>query len=568
MVRAVSGMMISHSATSPEPIAGPPPGEQPRMPPATVAGAFMHTVKKAGRNCALITSEGVRISYDELRTEVERAVQVLERLGCAAGDRVAILLPNVPAWPILQYACALLGCVIVPVNLRYRSGEMGYVLSHAHVRVLFLQRHFLSNDLLGRLAEIGQGRLGENREAAIPALPDLKHIVLMDTGERVAGTVAYVDLLAPTLAKVDLEELARMRRPRDPLWVFWTSGTTSRAKGAIISHDAVGNVWNWTSMVGYMATDRVMANFPLFYIAGNFWSMLGALLHGATLVLAQVLSASEIAMLCRREGVTILSGVPMMLKDLADDPTLDPADFATVRLGFFGGGVLTEQEIARVQKRLGYQRLMHVYGMTELQGFSASTAPDDPPEVAARSCGRPLPGFEFRLVNPSTGEIVPLGETGELLVRGRQLLGYEGVSEEDRARLLDAEGWFHTGDLMRQGEDGRYSFVGRTKDLIKVGGENVSAAEIEAALADHPQVATAAVIARDDPRRGEIPIAFVSALPGETIDSEALLKWCRERMAPFKVPRRIEVISGDRWPRTASGKIAKWQLATPTEDAD
>lgn len=528
--------------------------------PVTVAQAFLYSAERYGGDIALITLEGERTTYRELHDRVREAVRVLQRLGCGKGDRVAILLPNSPGWAVFEYACALLGCIIVPVNLRYRANEVAYVLRQGRAKVLLVQRKFLTNDLIGRILEIGNGRLGEGDRAAIPELPPLERIVLVDEGDPLPGAMAYADLVAAGGTGPDLARLAAERTPDDPLWVFWTSGTTSRPKGAIIDQSGIGNVWNWTSMVGYRPTDRVMANFPLFYIAGNFWCLLGAMLHGAALVLAQVFSSSELAMLSRREGVTILSGVPMMLKQIADDPTVDRADFATVRVGFFGGSTMTAEEITRVRERVGYETLVQVYGMTELQGFATSTHPDDPPEVVARSCGYPLPGFEFRLAKPGTSEPVAEGEAGELLVKGRRLLDYEGITDEQRAAFFDTEGWFHTGDLLRRDRDGRYAFAGRSKDLIKVGGENVSAAEIESVILDHPDVGAAVVIPRPDERRGEVPIALVSAKPGMSVDAEALRVWCREKMAPFKVPAAIRIVDPDRWPRTASGKIAKWQL--------
>jgi len=531
--------------------------------PTTVAGAFVHALERFSERIALVTADGRRISYAELGGEVRRAVSVLRSLGCRPGDRVAIWLPNRPEWPILEYAAALLGLLIVPVNARYRAGEAEYVLRKSGAVILFTQGEFLTNDYLARLREIAGGPLGEGDHARIEALPALERIVLIDTGARqgaLEGAVAFEDLARGLDPPDDLAELARGRRAEDWLWMFWTSGTTSAPKGAIIDQGAITNVWNWTSRAGYRGDDRILATFPLFYIAGNFWCLLAPMLRGATLVLGQEFSAAEIVTLCRRERITILAGIPLLLKNLVNDPRFDPGAFEHVRFGWFGGATISEDDLRRIKERIGYEHLVQVYGMTELQGFTMSTDPDDPIETTYRTVGRPLPGFEVELVQPGTTEPVRHGEPGELIVRGRRFVDYEGVGEADRASFFDAAGWYHTGDLLRQREDGRYVFAGRAKDLIKVGGENVSASEIEVVIMSHPKVLNVAVTAVPDEERGETPAAFIEFEDGHTMDPAEFRDWCRTKLAPFKVPRRVTFLEKNDWPRTSSGKIAKWQL--------
>ena len=527
--------------------------------PTTVAGAFVHALDHFPERIALVTAEGRSISYAELGGEVRRAVSVLRSLSCRPGDRVAIWLPNRPEWPILQYAAALLGLLIVPVNARYRAGEAEYVLRKSGAAVLFTQGAFLTNDYLARLREITGGTLGEGDRARIEALPALERIVLFDTAAT-EGAVAFEDVARGLDPADDLAELARERRADDRLWIFWTSGTTSAPKGAVIDQGAITNVWNWTSRAGYRGDDRILATFPLFYIAGNFWCLLAPMLRGATLVLGQEFSAAEIVTLCQRERITVLAGIPLLLKNLVNDPRFDLGAFEHVRLGWFGGATISEDDLRKIKERIGYDHLVQVYGMTELQGFTMSTEPDDPLETTFRTVGRPLPGFEVALVQPGTAEPVRPGEPGELIVRGRRLVDYEGISKADRARFFDAAGWYHTGDLLRQREDGRYVFAGRTKDLIKVGGENVSASEIEVVIMSHPKVLNVAVTAMPDEERGETPAAFVEFEDGHTMDAAAFRDWCRTKLAPFKVPRRVTFLGKDDWPRTSSGKIAKWQL--------
>lgn len=535
--------------------------------PSTLAEAFVASTRRHAPRTALVTAEGTSISYAELEARVATAVSVLRSLDCQAGDRIAIWLPNVPEWAVLEYAASLLGLLIVPVNARYRASEAEHVLGMSNARALFTQEAFLTNHYLDRLREIAGGDLGRGDAVDIPKLPALRHIVVVGkgnlestAGSAVEGTVSYAALAAAAAPAPDLEQLARERTPQDRLWVFWTSGSTSAPKGAVLTQSAVSNIWNWTTMARYRADDRVLVARPLFYIAGNFWALLGPMLHGATSVLGQHFTPNEIMTLSARERITILSGNPLLLKGVVNDPACDPDAFKHVRMGYFGGSSASFKDLSEIKERIGYDYLMQPYGMTELEGFCMSTHPDDPLELAHKTCGRPLPGFELKLVDPASGQLVPQGQVGELFTRGRGLVDYEGISDVDRARLFDAEGWFRTGDLLRLREDGRYEFVGRAKDLIKVGGENATAAEIETRLMENPDVANVAVVAIPDEKRGEVPLAFVELRNGQTLNADVMRAWCRERMAPFKVPAEFRQVPEGEWPMTASGKIMKGQL--------
>ena len=528
--------------------------------PSTVAAAFVDSVRRHADRPALVLLDGTTLSYAELGVRVRIAVSVLRALGLAPGDRIAIWLPNVPQWPVLEFAAALLGLLIVPVNARFRADEAGYVLRVSGARVLFTQHAFMTNGYVGRLRELARGPIGHGDEAAIDALPALRRVVLVDDHDGEPGTTPWSRLAAGATPADDLDALAGARTPQDRLWLFWTSGSTRAPKGAVLTQSAVTNVWNWSAMAGYRADDRVLVSRPYFYIAGNFWCLLAPMLHGAAAVVGQQFTPQEIVALCARERVTVLSGNPLLLKGVVDDPAYDADAFRHVRFGYFGGSTVSLPDLERIRARIGFDYLLQPYGMTELEGFATSTHPDDPLEIVFGTVGRPLPGIEMRLTDPATGAPVPRGQPGELWTRGRGLVDYEGVSDADRARLFDADGWFRTGDLLRLRDDDRWEFVGRAKDLIKVGGENVTAGEIEAMLTTHPEVANAAVVPLADERRGEVPLAFVELRGGAPLDGDAMRAWCRARMAPFKVPVRFVAVAPGAWPMTATNKIAKHLL--------
>lgn len=527
--------------------------------PRTVAEAFVRSVALFGNRSAIQPLDGPPITYAELAGRVAVAVQVLRDLGCRPGDRIAVWLPNRPEWPVLLYAAALSGLCVVPINTRYRTAELEHALRLSEPKLLFTQERFLTNPFLDRLLELADGRLGRNGFAQITKVPTLERIVLLDDRE-IDGALNY-RALSKHAVPVELGSLAEERLPTDPLWLFWTSGTTSAPKGALLPQSAIDNVWNWTTMAGYRADDRVLMSRPLFYIAGNFWCMLGPMLHGATAVVAQLFTADEMISLCRTERVTVLSGNPLLLKGLVEAPNFDAGAFAHVRLGYFGGSSVSFSDLKRIHDSIGFECLLQTYGMTELGGFVLSTRPGDPLELTHATCGYPMPGLQWRLVDPDTGRETRRGEPGLLVTKGQPLIDYVGVSAEDRNKLFDPEGWFRTGDLLRQREDGRFEFVGRVKDLIKVGGENVTAGEIESILMSHPQIKQAAVVPISDPTRGERPAAFIeTADDGELTHSE-LENWCRRRMAPYKVPATFRTVRCGEWPMTATGKIAKHQLS-------
>ncbi len=528
--------------------------------PQTVAQAFIKTTTSVPEKEAIVSADGRRYSYAELRREVERIVQALQALGYGPGDRVAVWLSNRPEWVFVEYACALLGAVLVPVNARFRAEETAYVLHTARAKALFTQPRFLTNDYLGRLQEIAGGALGREDRTEIAALPDLEHIVLIE-GEPVAGTLSLEALQGRAAGRLDLEALAAKVQPEDPAWIFWTSGSTGHPKGAVLSHAAISNIWNWTTLAAEMnGDDRILTSFPIFYVGGNFWCVLAALVLGATLVMSAEFDAESIVRSCRDEKVTVLSGIPFMLKEIVHDPNFEPEAFTTVRVGFFGGATMPQADIETLIERIGYKHFLQIYGMTELQGISVTTLASDPRDIQLTTCGHLLPGFELRLVAPETGEDIAGEGTGEAWFKGRIILDYEGVSAADRARLFTPDGWLRTGDVLHRRADGRFEFVTRVKDLLKVGGENVAAAEIERVLKDHPKVFNVQVIGIVDDRRGEIPAAFIEPADGAELTLEELRSWARTRMAPFKVPRRLRLVTAEEWPRTSSAKIARYRL--------
>lgn len=533
--------------------------------PESLARAFARNVERYAGNEAIKPPDGPAISYADLGRRVREALAVFGHLRLTAGDRIAICLPNSPEWAVMTCAAALAGLCVVPINLRYREDELLHALSGSGAKVLFAVTQFLSNSVLDRLRALAGGSFGGAKERGpIAALPRLEHLVFCDDAD-VPGSASYAGLArACSPVQTSFHELADTRSGEDPMWLFWTSGTTSRPKAALLPQSTIEIVWQWTTLAGYRPDDRVLTSRPLFYIAGHFWSMLGPLVQGACSVIASRFSAEEMVQLCASERITILSGNPVMFKRLIQSDAFDAGAFRRVRLGYFGGSALPLDEMRKIRDAIGFESLIQTYGMTELGGFIMSTLPTDSLETACASCGAVFTDIELKLVSPDTGRPVAQGETGLLLTRGQKLIRYENLPEEERSRLYDAQGWYRTGDLMRQLPDGRYQLVGRLKDLIKVGGENVTAAEIEDTLMQHPAVSLVAVIGRKDADKGEVPVAFVEFKPGAALSVAELKAWSKAHMAPYKVPADIYEMQAQEWPMTSTGKIAKHTLMAHT----
>ncbi|MDO9435375.1 class I adenylate-forming enzyme family protein [Hydrogenophaga sp.] len=525
---------------------------------STLAAAYLASARCFGDRDAIKPIGQPAIRYDELFTRVKTAVSVLSEFGLKPGEKIAICLPNCPEWAVFTYAAALMGLCIIPVNVRYRADEMELILAGSDASCLVTQKSFMTNAFVDRLSEIAKGQVGSGETAAIASLPALRRILLVDGGS-VPGMVDYRKAAAKVRHEVDVERLAGERHADEPLYLFWTSGTTSAPKGALLPQSSIDQIWAWTTLAGYRNDDRVLTARPFFYIAGNFWTLVAPMLYGALSVISDELSSEQMQQLCLENQVTVLNGNPLMMKKIIEDPGYDRRAFAHIRMGMFGGSSMPADELMRIKQEIGYTDFLQTYGMTEFAGFVLSTRPGDSIEATVNTCGLPFTDVQMKLVNSETGAEVAKGEPGMVVVKGIKLIRYLNLTEVDHRKLFDDEGWYRTGDLMLERPDGRYEFVGRSKDLIKVNGENATAADIESSLMKHPSINLAAVIGRPDAARGEVPVAFLEAKGGRPTD-HALKAWCKNKMAPYKVPVEFHWVLPEAWPMTISGKIAKHRL--------
>jgi len=494
--------------------------------------------------------EDRRVTFGEMRSMTARAAGGLRSWGVAKGDVVALWTPNLLEWAVTAFAAYRLGAVVVSINTRFKGFELSHLLAHSQAKVLVIQPEFLKIDLEAILEEVAPDlQFGADGSVATARFPSLQRLVSVAPGRLPAtpwSSLLDSDPLDTTAAEQGLS-------PDSPALLQYTSGTTAAPKGALLTHRHVLNYAPETfSRLGVGVGDPVMNTQPVYHVGGAS-ALTVPFVLGCAKVTPTYYDAERVLQLIERERCVSRGGIPTMyLMELAH-PRFSEFDLSSLRSGWTGGPPAVMDQI---RDGFGGLELTQLYGATEGGGTSGSVT--DPWDKRRVSAGRLLTGTEIRVVDPESGREVPTGEVGEVCIRGwNRMLCY--FRDEERTReSIDADGWLHMGDLGRFDEDGYFYYVGRLKDMIRVGGENTSAEEVEALLLEHPEVRQAAVIGVPDPRMGEVVLAIVERTPGSSLTAEAIAGYCKSRAANFRVPRHIRFVTD--WPYTGSGKIAKQAL--------
>jgi fatty-acyl-CoA synthase len=496
---------------------------------------------------------GRRATFAEVATGVDRVARGLLALGVRPGDKVALWMLNRPEWIEAAFAVMRIGAVLVPVNTRLRTDDVAYILEQSEASTLILAERSGPVDYLGMVRE-----LVPVDTSAASRLPRLPRIVLLGD-ERRPATVSWTDLLASG-ATVDhrmLAERAALVDPEDLAFLMYTSGTTGFPKGVMHSHRIVRNVTDRAFRLAISEADAIMMYLPLFHLFAFSEGMLTSMVSGARQVLTETFDAVESLELIARERATILHGFDTHYKELCEAHERQPRDVSSVRTGILAAGMSSSTPIARRARKL-FGPLVSGYGMSEFGVGVTIGALDSSEEQSCEASGYPAPGYEIRVVDPATGRDCPAATPGEILVRGYTLMRGYYNKPEATAAAIDGEGWMHTGDMGVLRADGHLRFMGRYKDMLKIGGENVDPMEVEAFLMSHPGINLAAVVGYPDERLSEVGVAFVRREPGHALTVSDVLAHCRGRIASFKIPRHVVFV--DDFPMTSSGKIQKVKL--------
>lgn len=490
----------------------------------------------------VVHSQGFRATYRELWGLTGRAARGLLSLGVARGDRVGVWAPNRYEWVVAQFATARIGAILVNINPAYRTTELEYALTKAGVSVLLLARGFRSADYRRMLDEV-RPRCPALREAIV--FDDDWHALL----ER-GGSVPEPELAA---REVELQF-------DDPINIQYTSGTTGFPKGATLSHhNILNNGFFVGEVLGYTERDRVCVPVPFYHCFGMVLGNLACSTHGACAVVpGEGFDAGATLEAVQAERCTSLYGVPTMFIAELEHPRFNDFDLRSLRTGVMAGSPCPVETMRQVRDRMHMREVTIAYGMTETSPISTQTALDDPESKRVGTVGRVHPHVEVKVIDPATGRVVPRGERGELCTRGYGvMIGYWDDPEATRAAIDDA-GWMHSGDLATMDADGYVNIVGRIKDMIIRGGENISPREVEEYLLTHPAVGDAQVIGVPSARYGEEVMAWVRVKPAGRATAEELTAFCDGRIARFKVPRYWKFV--DTFPMTVTGKVQKFRL--------
>ena len=535
----------------------------------TIPAAVARAAREFGDAPALAEPGGPRFSYRELHQRVTTVARALIAEGVAPGDRVAIWSPNTHHWVLGALGALQAGATLVPVSTRFTGHEALDVISRSGARALIVAGPFLGTDRLTALraaddaqrmtAGPGLGRLGLIVQIPIEAGP-----------ASAAGTLGWGELLerAATVPASVAAERADAVSPGDVSDILFTSGTTGRSKGAMTAHRqslAVARAWAECGCLS--GADRYLVVNPFFHSFGFKAGILACLVSGAALVPQLVYDAGRAMALVEAERITVFPGPPTIYQTILDHPDRGAHDLSSLRLAVTGAATVPAALVERMRRELSFQSVLTAYGLTEAV-VATMCRPGDDPQTVAQTSGRATAGFEIRIAAPdgraavsdgpaavSDGPEAAPGETGEILLRGPNLmLGYYGDEEATRA-AIDADGWLHTGDVGRLDPDGYLTITDRLKDMYICGGFNVYPAEVEQVLARLDDVAESAVIGVADAGLGEVGRAYVVTRPGHALGAGEVLAFCRERLANYKVPR--QVVFRDGLPRNPAGKVLK-----------
>jgi fatty-acyl-CoA synthase len=514
----------------------------------TIGDLFDQIVAQFPNNEALVSRhQNLRLTYQELQQQVNQCARGLIKLGLNKGERVGIWSPNCAEWTITQFATSKLGLILVNLNPNYRTHELAYALEQSGCRAVIVSAPFKTSDYPAMLAEVA------------PKLPDLQFIIGLGTAHNFQS---WAELLALGNEVSDDELAARQAELQfdDPINIQYTSGTTGRPKGATLSHhNILNNGYFVAELMRFTDKDRLVIPVPLYHCFGMVMGNLGCMTHGATMIYpSPVFDPQAVLEAVEAERATALYGVPTMFIAELAHPDFAKYDLTSLRTGVMAGAPCPVEVMKKVNSLMNMREVEICYGMTETSPVSFQTRADAPFDKRVSTVGQIHPHVEVKIIDPATNQIVPIGEKGELCTRGYSvMLGYWNNEAATRTSI-DAARWMHTGDLAVMDAEGYVNIVGRIKDMIIRGGENIYPREIEEFLYTHPKIADVQVIGVPDVKYGEEVMAWVRLRDGESLTVEEVQAFCRGKIAHHKIPRYVKFVAA--FPMTVTGKIQKFVM--------
>ena len=510
----------------------------------TIGDNLNETVARFGDNDALVVDhQGIRQSWTEFNTSVDAVAKGLMAYGIEKGDRVGMWSPNYAEWIYVQFATAKIGAIQVNINPAYRTSELEYAMNQSGCKMLVTRTEYLTSAYQDMVEQVR------------PNCADLEHVVYFDTSD-------WADLVAAGQSVSDQDLSARMALldPNDAINIQYTSGTTGFPKGATLSHRAILNDAKFVGMMcDYDETDRVAIPVPFYHCFGMVMGNLSCAVFGAAMIIpCPTFDPAAVLRVVEAERCTSLYGVPTMFIAELGHPDLESRDLTSLRTGIMAGSPCPIEVMRQVIQDMNMSEVTIAYGQTETSPVSTQTRTTDSVEVRVTTVGQVLPHVEAKIVDPDTGETVERGCEGEYCTRGFHVMNGYWEDPEKTADAIDADGWMHSGDLAVMDDLGYVNIVGRIKDMIIRGGENVYPREIEEFLYSHPAVADAQVIGVPSAKYGEEIMAWVQLGEGQSATDDEIKEFCKGKIAHFKIPRYISFVND--FPMTVTGKIRKAEM--------
>jgi len=528
----------------------------------TIGNYFDRTCESNPEIDALVVRhQNVRWSYQQLQEQVNSLAAGLLALGIQTGDRVGIWGPNSAEWVMVQLATAKIGAIMVCINPAYRTYELEYALNKVECDTIITAEQFKSSDYLGMLQTLAP-ELADCEPCALQSktLPHLKRVIRMGKGKS-PGMLNFEDVCAMGSAEhhARLAELAAELRPDDAINIQFTSGTTGNPKGATLSHcNILNNGYLTGAAMDLSPQDRLCIPVPLYHCFGMVLSVLACVAHGATMVFpGEAFDPLDTLKAVEEERCTALHGVPTMFIMELDHPSFSQFDLSSLRTGIMAGAPCPVEVMRRLISEMHMDDILIAYGQTEVSPINNMTLPNDSLERRTETVGRAVPWVEIKVIDDA-GRVVRVGEKGEICTRGYSVMQGYWNDPERTAETIDAGGWLHSGDLAVMDGDGYVQIVGRIKDMIIRGGENIYPREIEEFLYQHPAISEVQVFGVPDEKMGEEVCAWIQLNAGHELSADDVKDYCRDKITHFKIPRYIDFV--DEYPMTVTGKIQKFVM--------
>ena len=528
----------------------------------TIGGYFDRVANEHPDNPALVLRhQNVDWTYSELQRRVDQLAAGLISLGIEPGDRVGIWGPNSAEWVLTQLATAKIGAIMVCINPAYRLYELEYALNKVECKALITDEQFKTSDYLGMLTT-----LAPELEKCIPGqleaakLPYLKHVIRMGPAKS-PGMFNFDDVCAGASAH-DFSVLADLQdklKPDDAINIQFTSGTTGNPKGATLSHcNILNNGYLTGEAMRLTPADKLCIPVPLYHCFGMVLAVLACISHGSTMVFpGEAFDPEQTLQTVQDEQCTALHGVPTMFITELDHPNFRRFDLSSLRTGIMAGAPCPVEVMKRVISEMHMQDILIAYGQTELSPINNMTLPDDSLERRTETVGRAMPWVEIKIIDEA-GHVVPVGQKGEICTRGYSVMQGYWNDQEKTAETIDASGWLHSGDIATMDASGYVRIVGRIKDMIIRGGENIYPREVEEFLYQHPAISEVQVFGIPDEKMGEEVCAWIQLNEGADLTADDVKAYCKDQITHFKVPRHIRFVC--EYPMTVTGKIQKFVM--------